>query len=68
LVQAGDRETKARAVGSWLSVAAVARLLGVSAASIYKLCARGELPHVRISNAIRIDADRLKEILHKHRR
>jgi excisionase family DNA binding protein len=32
----------------------VADRLGVSAATVYKLCARGELPHVRISNTIRI--------------
>jgi excisionase family DNA binding protein len=37
-----------------LSVAAVARQLGVCTATVYALCARGELPHVRIPNAIRI--------------
>ena len=31
-----------------------ARLLGVCAATVYKLCALGELPHTRILNAIRI--------------
>jgi excisionase family DNA binding protein len=31
----------------------VAATLGVCRATVYKLCERGELPHVRISNAIR---------------
>jgi excisionase family DNA binding protein len=31
-----------------------ARLLGVCAATVYKLCASGELAHTRILNAIRI--------------
>jgi excisionase family DNA binding protein len=36
-----------------LSVAEVARILGVCDATVYKLCARGHLGHVRILNAIR---------------
>ncbi len=37
-----------------LTVRQVAERLGVSTATVYKLCDRGELPHVRISNAIRM--------------
>jgi excisionase family DNA binding protein len=37
-----------------LSVAEVARTLGVCDATVYKLCARGLLGHVRILNAIRV--------------
>ncbi len=37
-----------------LSVRQAAELLGVSRASVYKLVERGELPCVRISNAIRV--------------
>jgi excisionase family DNA binding protein len=37
-----------------LPVREAARLLGVCAATVYKLCASGELPHTRILNAIRI--------------
>ena len=37
-----------------LSVADVAKRLGVCAATVYRLCERGELPHVRIVNSIRI--------------
>jgi excisionase family DNA binding protein len=32
----------------------VAALLGVCTATVYALCERGELLHVRVSNAIRI--------------
>jgi len=35
-------------------VAEVAKLLRLSTATVYKLCACGELAHVRIGNAIRI--------------
>jgi excisionase family DNA binding protein len=37
-----------------LRVADVAERLGVCAATVYRLCERGELPHVRIVNSIRI--------------
>jgi excisionase family DNA binding protein len=37
-----------------LSVPEVARMLGVCDATVYKLCARGHLGHVRILNAIRV--------------
>ena len=37
-----------------LSVREVATRLGVSTATIYKLCERGELVHVRVLNAIRV--------------
>jgi excisionase family DNA binding protein len=40
-----------------LSVRDVASRLGVSTATVYKLCASGELAHVRVSNAIRIAQD-----------
>jgi excisionase family DNA binding protein len=33
----------------------VARRLGICRATVYDLCACGELPHVRISNAIRVE-------------
>ncbi len=37
-----------------MTVRAAAERLAVSTATVYALCDRGELPHVRISNAIRI--------------
>jgi excisionase family DNA binding protein len=30
-------------------------LLGVNRETIYRLCARGELPHVRVGSVLRID-------------
>jgi excisionase family DNA binding protein len=37
-----------------LTVRGAARQLGVSTATVYKLCARGDLAHVRVLNALRI--------------
>jgi excisionase family DNA binding protein len=37
-----------------LTARQVAQRLSVGAATVYKLCERGELPHVRVSNAIRV--------------
>ena len=36
-----------------ISVREVAKRLGVSTATVYRLCDSGALPHVRVSNAIR---------------
>jgi excisionase family DNA binding protein len=38
-----------------LTVRAAAARLGVSTATVYKLVARGDLPHIRVSNAIRLN-------------
>ena len=40
--------------GQLLTVRDVADRLGVCTAIVYKLVDRGDLPHVRVSNAIRI--------------
>jgi excisionase family DNA binding protein len=40
---------------SLLSVAKVAQLLGVCRATAYRMIESGELPHVRVVNAIRVD-------------
>jgi excisionase family DNA binding protein len=37
-----------------LSVREVAMQLGVSTATVYKLCDRGDLPHLRVLNSIRV--------------
>jgi excisionase family DNA binding protein len=44
---AGERERL-------LSVGEVADRLGVSTATVYKLCARGDLGHLRVLNSIRV--------------
>src|SRR6478735_1553378 len=44
----------------WLSVREAATALGVSTATVYKLCATGRLKHIRVGNPIRIDAAALQ--------
>jgi len=46
-----------------LTVAQVADALGVCRATIYKLCERGELAHVRVSNAIRFEYRHLEAFI-----
>ena len=47
--------------------AEVAQLVGVSTATIYRLCTRGDVQHFRISNAIRVCADDLAAFLKARR-
>jgi excisionase family DNA binding protein len=51
-----------------LTVREVARCLNVSTATVYALCGRGELAHVRISNAIRIVPAELRSFLLRNQR
>jgi excisionase family DNA binding protein len=46
-----------------LTVRDVAQRLSVSTATVYKLIERGVLPHVRVSNAIRVAPDDLARFL-----
>ncbi|HEY8208907.1 MAG TPA: helix-turn-helix domain-containing protein [Myxococcaceae bacterium] len=41
----------------------VAERLAVSTATVYALCERGEIRHVRVSNAIRIHPDDLEAFI-----
>jgi excisionase family DNA binding protein len=50
--------------GEFLTVREAARVLKVSTATVYKLCARGKLGHVRVVNAIRIPAEVLRPGVH----
>jgi excisionase family DNA binding protein len=51
-----------------LSGRQMAKLLGVCPATVYALCDRGELPHFRILNAIRVDLEEVKALLRRWRR
>jgi hypothetical protein len=51
-----------RSVGKLLTVRQVAKVLGV-----YGLCDRGELPHYRVRNAIRVDVMEIKAMLQRSR-
>jgi excisionase family DNA binding protein len=51
-----------------LTVREVAERLGVCTATIYGLCERNELPHVRVSNAIRIRPADVEVFLSQGRR
>jgi excisionase family DNA binding protein len=51
-----------------LSVHEAAQLLGVSTAIVYRLCERGDLEHIRISNAVRIVPRDLFTFLERGRR
>jgi excisionase family DNA binding protein len=50
-----------------LTVAEVAATLSVCQATIYKLCERGELAHVRISTSIRFERHHLGAFLARQR-
>jgi excisionase family DNA binding protein len=58
-----SRGAKAGGRERLLSVAEVARRLGVCGATVYKLCARGHLDHVRVLNAIRVPPAVLDEFI-----
>src|SRR3989442_14006496 len=50
-------------IGSLLTVKQVAARLGASAATVYGLCERRELHHVRVANAIRVSPEALEAFL-----
>jgi len=43
-----------------LTVREVAQRLGVRPVTVYRICERGQLPHVRVSNAIRVRPEDLE--------
>lgn len=49
--------------GRLMTVQEVAKRLGVSRATVYRLCERGKIPHIRISNAVRVKAETLEQFL-----
>jgi len=57
-----------RSVGKVLTVRQVAKLLGVCAATVYRMCEQGEFEHFRVRNAIRVPVATLKARLATARR
>jgi excisionase family DNA binding protein len=51
-----------------LTIREAAAILGVCTAILYRYCSRGELAHVRISNAIRIHPEDLDAFITSKRR
>jgi excisionase family DNA binding protein len=51
-----------------LSVRQAAALLGVCAATVYRMCERGELMHFRMRNAIRVPLEAVTAYLARARR
>ena len=69
LLQVGSTEgVLPRSPRPLLSVREAARLLDLSPATVYKLCAEGKLPHARILSAIRIVPADLGEFVLTRRR
>jgi excisionase family DNA binding protein len=50
-----------------LSIREAARMLGIAAVTLYAICGRGELAHVRVSNAIRLRPEDLEAYLARRR-
>lgn len=51
-----------------LDAGEVAKLLGVCRDTVYRLCERGELPHVRIGSLLRFDRSEIAALLERSRR
>jgi excisionase family DNA binding protein len=60
-----QKETAAQS--SLLNITEVARRLGVSTVTVYKLCDRGALPQIRVLNAVRITGDDLDAFVRRRR-
>ena len=56
-------EDSADRLRTLLTVREVAGYLRVSTATVYELCARGKLRHVRVLNAIRVASADLRDLL-----
>jgi excisionase family DNA binding protein len=51
----------------FMTVPEVAKRLGVCRSTVYQLCERGELRHLRVSNAIRVPVRALAEYIRRSR-
>ncbi|MGC9983488.1 MAG: helix-turn-helix domain-containing protein [Polyangia bacterium] len=50
-------------IGPYLTTREVAARLRVCTATVYRLCEAGKLPHIRVSNAVRVGEDDLRRYL-----
>jgi excisionase family DNA binding protein len=48
-----------------MTVDEAAERLRVRPVTVYRLCARGALPHLRVSNAIRLRVEDLEDFVHR---
>jgi excisionase family DNA binding protein len=48
-----------------MTVHEAAERLRVRPVTVYRLCARGALPHLRVSNAIRLQVEDLEDFIHR---
>ena len=55
-------------VGPYFTAREVANRLRVSTVTVYRLCETGQLPHVRVCNAIRVDEGDLRTFLRNETR
>ena len=63
-----DERAGASDAGPLLTVRDVARRLGVSTATVYKLCASGQLPHVRVLNVLRVATSAVRAFVNESTR
>jgi excisionase family DNA binding protein len=57
--EGGGARSSRRKPPRYLTIREAAAVLRVCTATVYRLCERGELPHLRVSNAIRVLASDL---------
>jgi excisionase family DNA binding protein len=58
-----QRKVHCQSLPKCLTVREVARVLRVSTATVYRLVEEGHIPHVRVSNAIRIPEEEIRHVL-----
>ncbi len=63
LADAADQALGRLLAEPYLTIRGAAKRVGVSTATVYALCRRGELRHYRISNAIRIPVSALAKYI-----